>query len=158
MSNNVINFTVTMNGNAVPVAIELNDSIQNVVQSVRSASTTLEDLGKKAFNLDSITNVVNKVSQAFQSLGLIRVETSHLFHILPFSSMESVRTPFSIMSRMVIVSSDLSAIKTDLLICSIIFRFWCCIFQNCCIFANHKSNLASYPLLTGKATVKLLLF
>lgn len=64
----MINFTVTMNGNAVPVAIELNDSIQNVVQSVRSASTTLEDLGKKAFNLDSITNVVNKVSQAFQSL------------------------------------------------------------------------------------------
>lgn len=68
MSNNVINFTINMNGNAVPVAIELNDSIQNVVQSVRSASTTLEDLGKKAFNLDSITKVVNNVSQAFQSM------------------------------------------------------------------------------------------
>lgn len=68
MSNNVINFTVNINGNAVPVSMELNDSIQKVVQSVRSASTTLEDLGKKAFNFDAITNVVNKVSQAFQSL------------------------------------------------------------------------------------------
>ncbi|MBQ7489758.1 MAG: hypothetical protein IJT51_04480 [Bacteroidales bacterium] len=55
MSNNVINFTVNINGNAVPVSMELNDSIQKVVQSVRSASTTLEDLGKKAFNFDAIS-------------------------------------------------------------------------------------------------------
>ena len=39
MSNPVINFTVTINGNAVPVAIELNDAVQKVVSSVRNAET-----------------------------------------------------------------------------------------------------------------------
>ena len=68
MSNNVINFTVNMNGNAVPVAIELNDAVQKVVSSVRNAETQLEKFGNTAFQLDSITNVVDKVSQAFQSL------------------------------------------------------------------------------------------
>ena len=68
MSNPVINFTVTINGNAVPVAIELNDAVQKVVSSVRNAETQLEKFGNKAFQLGAITNVVNKVSQAFQSL------------------------------------------------------------------------------------------
>ena len=32
MSNPVINFTVTINGNAVPVAIELNDAVQRLIR------------------------------------------------------------------------------------------------------------------------------
>lgn len=51
MSNPVINFTVTINGNAVPVAIELNDAVQKVVSSVRNAETQLEKFGNKAFRL-----------------------------------------------------------------------------------------------------------
>lgn len=66
--NNVINFTVNINGNATQVSVELNDTVRNLVRSVTDASTAFDGLGKKAFYLDSITNIVNKASQAFGAL------------------------------------------------------------------------------------------
>lgn len=66
--NNVINFTVNINGNATKVSVELDDTVRKLVKSVTAAGNSFDRLGMKAFNFDAITNVVNKVSQAFQSL------------------------------------------------------------------------------------------
>ena len=68
MSNNVINFTVKIDGNAVPVAVELNDTIKNLVKSVDTANDAFNRVGKASFYLDSITNAIGKVSQAFQTM------------------------------------------------------------------------------------------
>jgi hypothetical protein len=45
MSNNVINFTVKIDGNAVPVAVELNDTIKNLVKSVDTANDAFNRVG-----------------------------------------------------------------------------------------------------------------
>ena len=44
--NNVINFTVNINGNATKVSVELNDTVRNLVSSVTAASTAFDSLGK----------------------------------------------------------------------------------------------------------------
>ena len=66
--NNVINFTVNINGNATKVSVELDDTVRKLVKSVTAAGDSLDRLGKKAFSFDALSNVVDKVSQAFQSL------------------------------------------------------------------------------------------
>jgi hypothetical protein len=66
---NVIEFTVNIGGNATQVSVELNDTVRNLVRSVTDASTAFDGLGRKAFFLDSITNVLGKMSQAFGVLA-----------------------------------------------------------------------------------------
>lgn len=68
MSNNVITFTLKIGGDAVPVAVELNDTIRNLVKLVKDADDSFAGLGKKSFYFDSITNAISKISQAFQSV------------------------------------------------------------------------------------------
>lgn len=68
MSNNVINFTVTIGGNAIPVAVELNDTIKSLVKSVNTANDAFDRIGRKSLAFDTLSNVVGKVSQAFDTL------------------------------------------------------------------------------------------
>jgi len=68
MSNNAINFVINVNGNSIPVMMELNDAVEKVKQNVDSATSNLKKLGDFASNIDFITNVVGKVTQAFQTM------------------------------------------------------------------------------------------
>ena len=68
MSSNVINFVINVNGNSIPVMAELNDAVSKVKQNIDTATPKIEKIGNIAFNFESITNVVEKVSGAFDVL------------------------------------------------------------------------------------------
>ncbi len=50
--NNVINFTVNINGNATKVSVELDDTVRKLVKSVTAAGNSFDQLGMKAFNFE----------------------------------------------------------------------------------------------------------
>lgn len=72
MSNNVVNFTINLNGNAYTGVAQLNQALGNVlvdVQKTQSWFGKLKDtIGANSIKLDAFTGVVSKVSQAFQSM------------------------------------------------------------------------------------------
>lgn len=68
MSSNVINFVINVNGNSIPVMAELNDAVGRVKQNIEAATPKFEKIGKIALSFESITNVVEKVSGAFDVL------------------------------------------------------------------------------------------
>lgn len=68
MSSNTVNFTINLNGNAYDGMINLDRAIGDVIGSSREAMSSLNKIGKMAFSFDSISNVIGKVSQAFQSV------------------------------------------------------------------------------------------
>ena len=72
MSNNVVNFTINLNGNAYTGVAQLDQALGNVlvdVQKTQSWFGKLKDtIGANSIKLDAFTGVVSKVSQAFQSM------------------------------------------------------------------------------------------
>lgn len=68
MNNNVVNFTINLNGNAYDGVINLNNAIGNVVENASSATSALRKIGQNALDFDVISNVMGKVSQAFDTL------------------------------------------------------------------------------------------
>lgn len=67
MSNNTVNFTINLNGNAYDGFLNLDRAIGDVIGSSKEVTSSLSRIGMAAFNFDVISNVVGKVSQAFQS-------------------------------------------------------------------------------------------
>ena len=72
MSNNVVNFTINLNGNAYTGVAQLDEALGNVlvdVQKTQSWFGSLKDaIGASSIRLDAFIGVVEKVSQAFQSM------------------------------------------------------------------------------------------
>ena len=68
MSNQSVTFTINLGGDAYKGVLQLNDAIDQTIGNVKTATSLFDNLGKKAFNFDVITNTVSKVSQAFQSV------------------------------------------------------------------------------------------
>ena len=68
MSNQSVNFTINLGGNAYKGMLQLDNAVEQVLGSVKEATGVLDKLGKDAFNFDVITNVVEKVSGAFDVL------------------------------------------------------------------------------------------
>ena len=65
MSNNVVDFTINLNGNAVSGSVELKDTIQQLRESVEKAVGAFTQFGKLASGLDVVTGTVEKVTQSF---------------------------------------------------------------------------------------------
>lgn len=68
MSNQSVTFTINLGGNAYKGVLQLDNAVEQVVGSVKNATSVFDKLGKNALNFDVITNAVSKVSQAFQSM------------------------------------------------------------------------------------------
>ena len=64
----MINFVINVNGNSIPVMAELNDAVDRVKQNIEAATPKFEKIGKIALSFESITNVVEKISGAFDVL------------------------------------------------------------------------------------------
>ncbi len=65
MSNNVVDFTINLNGNAVSGSVELKDTIQQLRESVDRAVKSFAQFGELASGLDVVTGTVEKVTQSF---------------------------------------------------------------------------------------------
>ena len=68
MSNQSVNFTINLGGNAYKGMLQLDNAVEQVLGSVKEATGVLDKLGKDAFNFDVITNAIEKVSGAFDVL------------------------------------------------------------------------------------------
>lgn len=68
MSNQSVTFTINLGGNAYKGVLQLDNAVEQVIGSVKNATSVFDKLGRNALNFDVITNSVSKVSQAFQSL------------------------------------------------------------------------------------------
>ena len=64
----MINFVINVNGNSIPVMAVLNDVVGRVKQNIEAATPKFEKIGNIALSFESITNVVEKVSGAFDVL------------------------------------------------------------------------------------------
>lgn len=65
MSNNVVDFTINLNGNAVSGSVELKDTIQQLCESMDRAVKSFAQFGELASGLDVVTGTVEKVTQSF---------------------------------------------------------------------------------------------
>jgi len=65
MNNNVVDFTINLNGNAVSGSVELKDTIQQLRESVDRAVKSFAQFGELASGLDVVTGTVEKVTQSF---------------------------------------------------------------------------------------------
>ena len=68
MSNQSVTFTINLGGNAYKGVLQLDNAVEQVIGSVKNATSVFDKLGRNALNFDVITNAVSKVSQAFQSV------------------------------------------------------------------------------------------
>ncbi len=68
MSNNVVNFTINIDGNAYKGILQVNDALDDVLVNAKQVKHSFTEWTKTAMGLDAVTNLVGKVSQAFQSL------------------------------------------------------------------------------------------
>ena len=68
MSNNVVNFTINLDGNAYKGILQVNDALDDVLVNAKQVKHSFSDWTKDLMGLDAVTNLVGKVSQAFQSL------------------------------------------------------------------------------------------
>ena len=68
MSNNVVNFTINLDGNAYKGILQVNDALDDVLVNAKQVKHSFSDWTKDLMGLDAVTNLVSKVSQAFQSL------------------------------------------------------------------------------------------
>lgn len=68
MSNNVVNFTINLDGNAYKGVLQVNDALDDVLINAKQVKHSFSDWTKDLVGLDAFTNLVGKVSQAFQSL------------------------------------------------------------------------------------------
>ena len=65
MSNQSVNFTINLGGNAYKGMLQLDNAVEQVLGSVKEATGVLDKLGKDAFNFDVITNAIEKAAGAF---------------------------------------------------------------------------------------------
>ncbi len=68
MSNNVVNFTINIDGNAYKGILQVNDALDDVLVNAKQVKHSFTEWTKTAMGLDAVTNLVSKVSQAFQSM------------------------------------------------------------------------------------------
>jgi len=68
MSNNVVNFTINLDGNAYKGILQVNDALDDVLVNAKQVKHSFSDWTKDLMGLDAVTNLVGKVSQAFQSM------------------------------------------------------------------------------------------
>ena len=69
MSNNSINFTINLNGNAYKGVLQLNDAISKVTSGIKDTNTFFERISTKAFHFDTITDAIGKLSDGFKFLA-----------------------------------------------------------------------------------------
>ena len=69
MSNNSINFTINLNGNAYEGVLQLNDAISKVTSGIKDTNTFFERISTKAFHFDTITDAIGKLSDGFKFLA-----------------------------------------------------------------------------------------
>lgn len=67
MSDNVVNFTINLNGNAYQGVVQLDKALNNVMADIQQTSKSLGSHFKELLSLDSLTNIVNNVSNAFKT-------------------------------------------------------------------------------------------
>ncbi len=68
MSNNSINFTINLNGNAYKGILQIDNAVEQVIKSVESAKNSLQSIGSSAVFFNNISEAVNKATGAFRSL------------------------------------------------------------------------------------------
>lgn len=72
MSNNTLNFTINLNGNAYTGIVELDQALGNVIVNAQKTQSWFEKItnciGASSIRLDAFLGVVDKMSQAFQTL------------------------------------------------------------------------------------------
>lgn len=72
MSNNTLNFTINLNGNAYTGIVELDQALGNVIVNAQKTQSWFEkitnSIGASSIRLDAFLGVVDKMSQAFQTL------------------------------------------------------------------------------------------
>ena len=68
MSNNTLNFTINLNGNAYEGVLQLNDAVSKITGSVKSAQSSFDKIGHSMIILNSISDILNKATGAFRSL------------------------------------------------------------------------------------------
>lgn len=63
-----MNFTINLDGNAYKGILQVNDALDDVLVNAKQVKHSFSDWTKDLMGLDAVTNLVGKVSQAFQSL------------------------------------------------------------------------------------------
>lgn len=63
-----MNFTINLDGNAYKGVLQVNDALDDVLINAKQVKHSFSDWTKDLVGLDAFTNLVGKVSQAFQSL------------------------------------------------------------------------------------------
>lgn len=68
MSTNTVNFTINLDGNAYTGIFKVNGALDEVLVNAKQVQHSFKDWIKDSMGLDAVTNLVSKVSQAFQTL------------------------------------------------------------------------------------------
>ena len=63
-----MNFTINLDGNAYKGILQVNDALDDVLVNAKQVKHSFSDWTKDLMGLDAVTNLVGKVSQAFQSM------------------------------------------------------------------------------------------
>jgi len=63
-----VNFTINLDGNAYKGILQVNDALDDVLVNAKQVKHSFSDWTKDLMGLDAVTNLVGKVSQAFQSM------------------------------------------------------------------------------------------
>lgn len=68
MSNESVNFTINIGGNAYSGVVQLDNAVQGVMNSVQQATSWFDKLGNSAFMFESLVGAIEKISSGFDSL------------------------------------------------------------------------------------------
>ena len=68
MSNESVNFTINIGGNAYSCVVQLDNAVQGVMNSVQQATSWFDKLGNSAFMFESLVGAIEKISNGFDSL------------------------------------------------------------------------------------------
>lgn len=68
MSNESVNFTINIGGNAYSGVVQLDNAVQGVMNSVQQATSWFDKLGNSAFMFESLVGAIEKISNGFDSL------------------------------------------------------------------------------------------
>lgn len=91
MSNNVVDFTINLNGNAVSGSVELKDTIQQLRESVDRAVKSFAQFGELASGLDVVTGTVEKVTQSFGKMVDLSMNFERQYGNLKFDMDQSAK-------------------------------------------------------------------
>ena len=68
MANEAVKFTIELGGNAYSGVVQLDNAVQQIVQSVNKANGLFKQLGNAAFMFESLVGAIEKISSGFDSL------------------------------------------------------------------------------------------